>query len=51
MFQFRWRITPVILEEVAAWIYFDEDADLLGSVQEWNKDSPVREAKVQLKEK
>lgn len=51
MFQFRWRIVSVVLERVAAGIYFYEDADLLGSVKEWNKDSPVREAKNQEIEK
>ena len=30
---------------MAACIYFDEDDDLLGSVQVQNKDSPVTEAK------
>lgn len=36
---------------MAAYIYFDVDADLLESVQVQNKDSPVTEAGVQRMEK
>lgn len=51
MFEFRQLFASLILEKANAWIYFDEDAGLLRSVQVQNKDSPVTETRVQTVEK